>query len=141
MKFFLRLSLGKMISTGWGVITSLYFAWYSLDGGPHNSRRFSLGYPDRDYKYYVCGLFILVALFIVIFALTRYIVLSENEIKVKISVFGYTIKIADITSVRVEGNKIYITYNDSDLTEEICLRPRDYKLFLQKFYVIAPHLK
>lgn len=141
MKFIVKLNLDLKIKLVWSVLALLYFAWLSLDGGLYNSRRFSLGYPERDYKYYVCGLFILVALFIIIFALTRYVILNDNEIKVKISVAGYSIKIADITSVRVEGNKINITYNDSDLTEEVCLRPRDYNLFLQKFYAIAPHLK
>ncbi|MEK4129503.1 EbsA family protein [Solibacillus sp. FSL W8-0474] len=124
-------------------ISAIFFAYmyYSRNSGTFQGNRFYLGSQGIEQRDYVVGLFVVIAIFIVYFSLTRRVVLTEDEIKIKISVAGQTIKIKNITQVQLKDKNIFVTYTEDTATNEVYLCPRDYKLFLDELYDKAPHLK
>lgn len=143
MKFYVRPNMDIKIKTIWAVLTLLFCAWryYSANDGSNYGGRYYLGSQGIEDRYYVVALFIGIILFGLYFSLTRYVILKNNEIKICISIASYTIKITDITKIHVKGKNIFITYDEGCLSEELCLRPKNFKLFLQELYEKAPHLR
>ena len=140
MKFYIRPNMNFKIKALGSFTSSICFSWmyYSRNDGNFQGSRFYLGSQGNEERYYVVALFLVIALFTVYFSLTRNVVLTEDELKIKISVAGDTIKFKNISDVQEKDKNIFIMYNEDSVLKEVCLQPRDYERFIQELIKRIP---